>query len=479
LKQRGQSMREAPVSLNEREFILAALSENLRADGRGPFEYRELSLSFGRQSGHVEARLGDSRVLAVVSCKAVPPRESRPTEGYFHFKTQLSPMAAPEFEAGRPHPLQVEVGRVVERGLRESRAIDTEALCIVAGELVWEVRCDIHVLDHSGNLIDCASIAVITALMHFRRPDVTVVGTEYTIHSLSERQPVPLSIHHMPVAISFAFLDEGRLLVVDPSLQEENCMDGRVSITLNADGELCAVKKSGGVAIGVEQLLECTKIAGVKATEITKYIRDRLEKPDEERASHKPTAFSALPKEITVTYGDDVEMDDGDGDGSDEGEAEETVEQSQRQEEKEESAMAAEEDIDMGEREAAAEEDTVMEEAAGGGEGLFSGGVSQWGDEEEDEKEKEEEAPVQGKRDWGEDNDSEEEETVVMVGTEGETAPAPAAAATEEEEAPKKKKKKKAKKKAGDLSAAVKKKKTKKKKAGDLSAAVKTKKPKK
>lgn len=42
----------------------------------------------------------------------------------------------------------------MERGLRESRAIDTEALCIVAGEKVWSIRLDLHILDDDGNLID-------------------------------------------------------------------------------------------------------------------------------------------------------------------------------------------------------------------------------------------------------------------------------------------------------------------------------------
>lgn len=70
----------------------------------------------------------------------------------------------------------VEVGRLIERSLRDSRAIDTEALCIRAGEQVWAVQIDIHVLDDGGNLIDAASIATLAALVHFRRPDVTITG---------------------------------------------------------------------------------------------------------------------------------------------------------------------------------------------------------------------------------------------------------------------------------------------------------------
>lgn len=75
----------------------------------------------------------------------------------------------------------VEVGRLIERSLRDSRAIDTEALCIRAGEKVWAVQIDVHVLDDGGNLIDAASIATVSALLHFRRPDVSITGDAITV----------------------------------------------------------------------------------------------------------------------------------------------------------------------------------------------------------------------------------------------------------------------------------------------------------
>jgi exosome complex component RRP45 len=44
-------------------------------------------------------------------------------------------------------------------------------------------------------------------MMHYRRPDVTVVGGVITVHSIDDRQPVALSLHHIPIATSFAFFD--------------------------------------------------------------------------------------------------------------------------------------------------------------------------------------------------------------------------------------------------------------------------------
>lgn len=70
----------------------------------------------------------------------------------------------------------IEIARIVERGLKQSRCIDTEALCIIAGEKVWSVRIDIHVLDDFGNLIDACAMGAATALHHFRRPDIQILN---------------------------------------------------------------------------------------------------------------------------------------------------------------------------------------------------------------------------------------------------------------------------------------------------------------
>ena len=45
-------------------------------------------------------------------------------------------MASPGFEVGRSSPVATEVARMLERCLKESRAVDTESLCIIAGEKV-------------------------------------------------------------------------------------------------------------------------------------------------------------------------------------------------------------------------------------------------------------------------------------------------------------------------------------------------------
>ncbi|TSO98542.1 Exosome complex component RRP45 [Bagarius yarrelli] len=203
-------MRETPLSNCERAFLLKCIQEKKRLDGRQTYDYRNLKITFGTDYGCCTVSLGKSRVLAQVSCELVPPKDSRPTEGIMFFNLELSPMASPGFQSNRQSELLVTLNRQLERCLRNSRCIDTESLCVISGEKVWQIRVDVHILNHDGNLMDVASVAAISALSHFRRPEVAIQGRDVTVFSPEERDPVPLSVYHMPVCVSFAFFQQGK-----------------------------------------------------------------------------------------------------------------------------------------------------------------------------------------------------------------------------------------------------------------------------
>ncbi|XP_066487886.1 exosome complex component RRP45 [Tiliqua scincoides] len=270
-------MKETPLSNCEKRFLLRAIEERKRLDGRQCYDYRNIRISFGSDHGCCIVELGKTRVLGQVSCELVAPKPNRATEGILFFNLELSPMASPAFEPGRQSELLIKLNRLLERCLRNSKCIDTESLCVVAGEKVWQIRVDLHLLNHNGNIIDAASIAAIAALCHFRRPDVSVQGEEVMLYTPEERDPVPLSIHHMPICVSFAFFQEGTYLLVDPSEQEERVMDGLLVIAMNKHREICTIQSSGGIMLLKDQVLRCSKITGVKVAEITELIQKALE----------------------------------------------------------------------------------------------------------------------------------------------------------------------------------------------------------
>ena len=230
------------------------------------------------------------------------PYADRPLDGIFTITTELSPMASPAFEANRP-PTEAEVllSRLLEKTIRRSGALDTESLCLVAGEKCWSVRADVHVASHDGNLVDAACVAVVAALRHFRRPDTSVDQGVLTIHTPAEREPVPLSWLHSPFCVTFSFYGDGSgsagaaeagatgkaadgdggraspsAILVDAIWVEEQVRSASCTISLNRHGEVCQVAKLGGSPIEAVALLQCTAVALVKVRDISALVDRRL-----------------------------------------------------------------------------------------------------------------------------------------------------------------------------------------------------------
>ncbi|KAJ6670758.1 EXOSOME COMPLEX EXONUCLEASE RIBOSOMAL RNA PROCESSING PROTEIN [Salix viminalis] len=228
------------LTVNEKKFIETALASNLRIDGRNPLEYRKITIKFGREDGSSEVQLGQTHVMGLVT--------------------------------GRPGESAVELGRIVDRGLRESRAVDTESLCVLAGKLVWAIRIDLHILDNGG------------------RPECTLGGEdgqEVTVHPPEEREPLPLIVHHLPIAITFAFFGGEGKMVVDPVHSEEAVMGGRMTVTVNANGDICAIQKGGGEGVPQSAIMHCLQLASLSAESITKKIKNAVEAYNTERALRK------------------------------------------------------------------------------------------------------------------------------------------------------------------------------------------------
>eukprot|EP01023_Acetabularia_acetabulum_P039517 TRINITY_DN38040_c0_g2_i2.p1 TRINITY_DN38040_c0_g2~~TRINITY_DN38040_c0_g2_i2.p1 ORF type:complete len:492 (+),score=86.68 TRINITY_DN38040_c0_g2_i2:150-1625(+) len=255
------------ITNNERKFILQGLQEGLRIDGRTPNDYRPIKFQMAVDDHSATVLLGNTRVCAVISASIDTPHITRQNEGQLRFTVEFSPMACPSWESGRPGERAIEIARLVERTFRETRSIDLEALCIVVGKHAWNMRVDIHVLDHCGNLVDAACLAALAALMAYRQPEVTVEGDEVIVHSVLEREPQPLTIHHHPLAVTFAFIvpDENEncdcQVLVDPCLEEEAALPGTITIAVNVHGEICQVQKSSGPGISFHSLMQCTHLA--------------------------------------------------------------------------------------------------------------------------------------------------------------------------------------------------------------------------
>jgi exosome complex component RRP45 len=217
------------------------------------------------------------RVLAKVSAEVTAPYPDRPFDGIFTISSELSPMASPAFEVNRPTETEVLLSRLLEKTVRRSNALDTESLCLVAGNKVWSIRVDLHVLSHDGNLIDASCLAVVAALRHFRKPDTSIEGETLTVYTPAEREPVPLSWLHSPLCITFSFYgDDGDIVLLDSTLLEEQLRVSSCTISLNKHGEICQVAKLGGTPVEALSLVQCANIAMQQVKLFSNMLDQRL-----------------------------------------------------------------------------------------------------------------------------------------------------------------------------------------------------------
>jgi exosome complex component RRP42 len=254
----------------KKKQITELVAKGKRADGREPTEYREIQVEAGvieKAEGSARVRLGKTEIIVGVKIGTGTPFPDTPDTGVLTVNAELVPLASPQFEPGPPGEDAVELARVVDRGIRESKAIDLEKLCVESGKLVFVVFVDIYVLNHDGNLIDSSAMAALAALVNAKMFKYTVEEGE--IIKKPGYNPLPIINH--PVAVTFAKI--GNELILDTGFDEEQVMDARLTITMNKEGNICAIQKGGGSGYFTkEEILEATKIAVEKTAELRKLV---------------------------------------------------------------------------------------------------------------------------------------------------------------------------------------------------------------
>lgn len=237
------------TTMSSGNYIKKLIEDGTRIDERSFDKFREVSLEKGvikTAEGSARVRIGNTHVIAGVKLAMGTPFPDTPDEGILIVNAELSPIASPEFEVGPPSEDSIELARVIDRGIRESKAIDLEKLCIASGEKVWIVNVDIHVIDHDGNLIDAGGLAAIAALLNTKIPkvkDEKIVKGEYSGELPMLDTPIPVTITKI-----------ADKLLLDTNLEEEGAMEAKITIASNKDRNLCAMQKSGTGYFTTEEL---------------------------------------------------------------------------------------------------------------------------------------------------------------------------------------------------------------------------------
>jgi exosome complex component RRP42 len=245
------------------------IEKGKRLDGRGVGDYREIKIEQGlieRAEGSARVLLGKTEVLVGVKVETGTPFPDTPNEGVQTVNAELVPLASPTFEPGPPDENSIELARIVDRGIRESKAVDTEKLCIEPGKKVFVVFVDVYVLNHDGNLIDASALAAVSALMNTKMPNYEIEDGEVKI----KQGYIQLPMKNHPITVTLGKINNK--LIIDPWLEEEQVMDARLSIATNDEGNICAMQKGGSGYFTQQQILEGMKMIQEIAAKLRKKL---------------------------------------------------------------------------------------------------------------------------------------------------------------------------------------------------------------
>ena len=255
----------------KKTHILELLKDGKRLDGRSLDQPRELSIDIGvipKAEGSARARLGDTEVVAGVKVQPERPFPDTGDQGMLMCTAEILPIAHPTAETGPPTPDVVELARVTDRGIRESKMLDMKQLVLEKDKSVIGIFCDNAVTDHDVNLFDVCSYATTAALNSCKLPK----------YEMKDDAPVKIEgeVSDPPIAtlpVSVTMIRIGEHILVDPNMDEWTCLDARITITTNSDGNIVALQKGGSEGFTHEQLTNCAEMSiqvGKKIREIIK-----------------------------------------------------------------------------------------------------------------------------------------------------------------------------------------------------------------
>lgn len=261
------------MQINTRKIKKLAQDQE-RLDGRTPLEYRNIKIETDyiptTANGSAKVTIGNTQVIVGISTDVEEPYPDMPGKGTIVTNAELAPMADREFESGPPQEPGVELARVVDRGIRESEAIDLEDLCIEEGEKVISLFVDIHVLNNDGNLIDAAALAAIAALKTGYIPVYDEEKEE--LDREAEGNPIPLT--KTPITATGRKI--GETILFDTTKEEEEAQDARLTVSVTEDGNVVAMQKGGSEAYTQTEIMETVDKVQDKTEEFRQLIEDAV-----------------------------------------------------------------------------------------------------------------------------------------------------------------------------------------------------------
>lgn len=256
-----------------KETISALAAQNKRLDNRSLEDYRQpikIETNISKTAeGSARVQIGKNIILAGVKLSIEKPYNDTPDEGGIAVNVELTPLSSPEYEPGPPGIKAIELARVIDRGIREAKTIDLKQLCLVPGEKAWFISIDLITINDDGNLFDAAGLAALAALKSAKFPEYNP-ETGVIDYKIKTKKSLPLLKEPLPVTV----YKLNSFLLVDPTQEEENAYEARLTIASDVNGVISAIQKGGAAPLFLEDISRMIDLTLKKV----KFLREQLDR---------------------------------------------------------------------------------------------------------------------------------------------------------------------------------------------------------
>jgi exosome complex component RRP42 len=276
------------VSSIKRDYIYKLANDGKRVDDRKFDEYRPIKIETGiisKAEGSARVKIGNTQVVAGIKMDIGEPYPDSPDKGVMITAAELIPLASPDFESGPPRENAIELARVVDRGIRESEVIGLDKLCIEPGEKIWLAFIDIHIIDFDGNLFDAASLAALAALFDATvpverlRPALEKLQEKFpSIKKYLEKYPKDYQLPMNEPPISCTSVKFNDVIVLDPSLDEEEIAEARLTVAMDKNKDIRAMQKGLNGVFTVDEIKNIIKTSVDNSAKIRRMLEEAVNK---------------------------------------------------------------------------------------------------------------------------------------------------------------------------------------------------------
>ncbi|RHY27736.1 hypothetical protein DYB32_006567 [Aphanomyces invadans] len=270
-----QGSAELYEKLFPQEYVSKCLESGVRPDARKLLQSRHVTINW-TQSGSCLVKLGASCALASVKLAVGTPALATPDQGEIDLQVLFPGVCASKFSTQRTTDEAQSLSSYITRALLSCKCVDLRDCSIERGKSAWKVMVEVTFLDHDGNALDTALLAVMSVLSKLTLPAISISSD--SIVSLAEgivplqhlSSSFPYSLPDQSAKVLFplhatlfstTFGEYQSHVMVDPTAREEEVLESTFSVLTTKSGDFAGVYKSGGVPLAPATLQVCIQVA--------------------------------------------------------------------------------------------------------------------------------------------------------------------------------------------------------------------------